>query len=367
MEELFKRVIADEDPGGRVAGLRGLAWGASLFYRAGVHLRDFALHAGLYPTKRLPGVVVSVGNIVLGGTGKTPLVIALARLFRDAGLSPAVLSRGYRGRRRDDEAVVSSEKRLYLGPEEAGDEPVLIAKNAVGVPVIVGRNRWQTGRRAYRRFGSGLFILDDGFQHLRIQRDLNILLLDAARPFGTARLFPRGDLREGVWAVRRADVILLTRFNDAGEGGAETLALLEKLWPEIPVYTSSHAPRYLMEPSAMRSVGLEALSGMRVVAFCGLAAGGSFFKTLRGLGAEVVEEVRFPDHFRYRIPHVVELEERARRLGAHALVTTEKDLVRLPALVGPRLYALTVELDLQPGFEDFVLERVGELVQNTAD
>jgi tetraacyldisaccharide 4'-kinase len=174
-------------------------------------LRLQAYHMRWVAVRQLPCRVISIGNLTLGGTGKTPVVEVVAGLLRREGIRVCVLSRGYGGRAQSGITVVSDGKRCLVSPEVAGDEPVLLAEHLADVPVIVGKDRYAAGMLAVESFGVDAIVLDDGFQHVQLARDLDILLLDAVRPLGNGRLFPRGDLRERPTAIARADAIVLTR------------------------------------------------------------------------------------------------------------------------------------------------------------
>src|SRR5919109_245062 len=189
--------------------------------------------------RRLPCRVISIGNLALGGTGKTPIVELVAGLLQQEGLRVCVLSRGYGGRARSSITGVSDGKKCLVPPEVAGDEPVLLAEHLAGLPVIVGKNRYAAGLLAVERFAVDVIVLDDGFQHVQLARDLNILLLDAARPFGTGRLFPRGDLRERPSALGRADVIVFTGWE---QGMPMPPSALPRAHPLPASFRSCHEP-----------------------------------------------------------------------------------------------------------------------------
>ncbi|MDW7711964.1 MAG: tetraacyldisaccharide 4'-kinase [Deferrisomatales bacterium] len=302
------------------------AWG----YGKVQALRRWAYGRGLLRTEH-PGVpVISVGNIAAGGTGKTPCVETVCRLLLAAGVRPAVLSRGYLGSLQGAAGVVSDGSRVRLSPESAGDEPVLLARRLPGVPVVVGRDRRETARLAVQRFGVEVLVLDDGFQHLPLARDLDVVLLDARHPFGNGYCFPRGLLREGPGALAEADLVLLTRTRRADSQRTEAVtAAVRRYNPSVPVLTTAHAPLAVVDLATGEVGPLESLRGLKVLAFAGIGTPEAFFRELGDLGAKVLQAVPFRDHHRYTPADVEQVTRWAGLMNAQALVTTEKDGVRL--------------------------------------
>jgi tetraacyldisaccharide 4'-kinase len=255
------------------------------------------------------------------------MVEAIALLLQQQGTRVAVLSRGYGGMRREAITVVSDGMRCLVPPDVVGDEAVLLAGRLTGIPVLVAQDRFAAGKLAVERFHVEAIVLDDGFQHVQLARDLNILLLDATRPFGTERVFPRGDLRERPTALARADVIVLTRWE---LNMPAALSNLPCLLP--PVFRSRHEPYAARLLHSGGEQSLSALNGRRLVAFCGIGMPKDFHQMLRQLGAEVAAFRPFPDHHPYTRRELEDLSILARQLGAAGLVTTEKDAVRLQGL-----------------------------------
>jgi tetraacyldisaccharide 4'-kinase len=325
-------------------------------------------------------LVVVVGNLTVGGTGKTPVVEKLARALHDRGRKVAILSRGYKSKtapfwqrwwRRFTQAaeppprIVSDGVRVLLDSEAAGDEPFMLARNLPGVIVLVDKNRVKAGAYAIKKFGCDTLILDDGFQYLPLKGRLNLLLVDKTNPFGNGHLLPRGVLREPVKHLRRASYVFLTKSN--GERDAELEATIEKYNPGVDIIECAHRPQYLRRfglpleaPGACES--LEWLKGRRVLAFSGIATPESFEKFLRDLGALIVARERFLDHYRYADEDFAALFAMARAGGAECLITTEKDAVRIPEdYVCPLpLYYLRLEIDIIRGAADFD-EAVGRI------
>lgn len=293
-------------------------------------IRRQAYRRGWRPVRRLPCRVISVGNLTLGGTGKTPLVEMIVTLLRERGHRVGVLSRGY-GRRGGPSPLVASDGvHPPLSPEVAGDEPVLLAHHLPGVPILVGKDRYAAGMLAVERFGVDVVVLDDGFQHLPLDRDLNIVLLDAARPLGTGRLFPRGELREPPAALARADVIVFTGW-DPGLSRSPATLQLSQLPP--PVFYSWQEPSDLCVLQDGRILPLASLNHRRVVAFCGIGTPMRFRRMLDGLGAVVVAFCAVSDHYPYTRADFQALIRLAEAHGAEAMLTTEKDGIRLQRLL----------------------------------
>ena len=278
--------------------------------------------------KRLPGFVISIGNLTAGGTGKTPAVRMLAEWARNEGIETAILSRGYGGTYESRVFVLSDGKRMYGGPDLAGDEPYLLARRLKDVPILISKNRYLAGLTAHERFKSRLFILDDGFQHLTLKRDLDIVLLDASRPLGNGHLLPWGPLREPAKHLQRADMVIFTR---SSHGVKEN-----SLWPlsgrdiqEKPQFRADHIPEKVVFPFDNRIMEPRSISGIRVAAFAGIARPDVFKVALTELGAEVVFFEGFRDHHTYTKDEILYLSSAREKAGAEYLITTEKDWVRI--------------------------------------
>ena len=293
-------------------------------YAAVVRLRAAAYRHGLLPRYRAGCPVVSVGNLSFGGTGKTPSVIALVRDLVRRERRPAVLTRGY-GRSTADPVVV-------LGPDMvpaaavAGDEPVEMARRLPGVPIVVDPDRARGAREAAAR-GADVLVLDDGFQHLRMERDLDLLVVDAGDPWGGGHLPPRGRLREPVSALARASAVLVTKLGEDPSPLEAIRKTVHRHAPDLPVLGARLRPTRLLTPEGPGEP--EALSGRRVLAFAGLGRPGGFREQLERLGAEVAAVRWAPDHHPWTEPELGEILGEARRLGA-VPVTTAKDAARLP-------------------------------------
>lgn len=291
----------------------------------------------------LPAFVISVGNVVVGGTGKTPFTLWLAETLQHRGYSIAILSRGY-GRKGSEVLRVPESGETLPFLRTYGDEPVLMARKIRGVSVWVGRERYRAGLAAWQAVRPQVLILDDGFQHLALERDLDLLLLDAERPFGNGELLPLGPLREPVSHLARADAFILTRAQDA-ERTAETCRMLENRFPGRPVFACSHR---LTEPTVAQGkahVPYTKLWEGRVAAFAGIARPDSFFDALRLQGVFPVHEWAFPDHHHYSREDLGEILETVRQKDVRWLITTEKDMVRLPSWFQSFTLAAGLKLD----------------------
>lgn len=323
---------------------------AALAYRGGLALRRAAYACGLFRTRSLPCRVVAIGNLTVGGTGKTPLVELLARALAGRGRRVVVLSRGYGRYRPDAIRAVSDGRRLLLTAAEAGDEPYLLARRLTevpgGVPVVVGRDRYRAGLWAVPRFQPDVLLLDDGFQHWRLRRDADVVCLDARAPWGRGGLFPQGSLREPPRALRRADLVVLTHGHAAGD--LERVRAEVGAWaPAAPVALATYEPDGVEELGTGAVHTLDELRGRTLVAFAGIAVPENFAVTLAEVGVVPRDFVAFPDHHPYAAGDVAALEARARAVGAIALVTTEKDAVRFPTTGTLPVWALRIRLGLR--------------------
>jgi tetraacyldisaccharide 4'-kinase len=328
----------------------------SLPYGWAVRARSLFYSLKLLKTKTLPCPVISVGNITVGGTGKTPLVMTLAKGLTDRGISIAILSRGYKGTK-TSEPVVSDGKSLFLSPEESGDEPFLMAQVCKGVPVLIGKDRFANGRIALRKFGIKGLLLDDGFQHLPLHRDLDILLIDSTIGFGDQHLLPRGILREHISYLRRAHLILLTKVEDP-----ETCRPLEKkiheIHPRAQVFHSHYQPMSLVDPKGEREE-LYSLKGKKILALSGIANPDYFSSLLKKWGTEIVSEAIFPDHHFYVSKDLSFIKEKSK--GADWIVTTEKDMLKLRGLGIDHLPIRALRIEMKIWEEEAFLKRIVSL------
>jgi tetraacyldisaccharide 4'-kinase len=382
-ERIEKRYMAVlSRPGadqGHGRGVRGVLWTLkqlSRLYLAVVQTRLFLYDKRLLRPHTLGCQVISVGNLTVGGTGKTPVVEVFARELTKEGRKVAILSRGYKKesppfwQRLKDRLtlselsmpprVVSDGHKLLLNSAMSGDEPYMLASNLPNVAVLVDKNRVKSGRYAIDRLGCDTLILDDGFQYLDLKHRVEIVLVDRTNPFGNEHVLPRGILREPIRNIRRADFIFLTKSD--GVGSDEIKARLRRLNPKAEIVECRHAPRYLQNVFTRDRKDLAALNGLKVVAVSGIAMPAGFEDELVRRGAVLLERFRFADHHRYSQQEVIDIVNAAQRLNADAILTTEKDTVRFPRLerCDVDIYFLRVDIDLLTGAEDFrqCIERI---------
>ncbi|MBI5585976.1 MAG: tetraacyldisaccharide 4'-kinase [Deltaproteobacteria bacterium] len=335
----------------KVGLIRLMSWLGLLtggLYRLGISTRLALYRRGWLPVRRLPFPVISVGNLTVGGSGKTPHVALIAAYFKKKGIRVVVLSRGYGGEKSRSGAVIATDREIVGTVEEGGEEPYWLAEHLPGVPVIIGRNRYRSGMLAFERFQAQLAVLDDGYQHLALARDMNILLLPAHRPFGEGGLLPIGTLREPESQIKRADLLVITQAEMVPEENRPALQTrIQARRPQTPLFFSSHEPRSLWRFPGREPQPLSWLKDKRVLAFCGLARPESFAHSLRAAGAEVARLVPFRDHYGYREKDLRRLARQAEEAEAAAVVTTEKDALKLPDwLGGPPLFVLQIEVVL---------------------
>ncbi len=294
----------------------------SLLYRFGAELRK-----RLIRPDTLPVPVISIGNIVLGGTGKTPACIMLCRWAKEEGYNPSVVLRGYGGKFHGRVGIVSDGKRIIMSAKEAGDEACLLSENLKGVPVIISKNRHLGAKLSLKRFNTDLFLLDDGFQHISLKRSLDIVLIDSRDPFGNRRLIPWGPLREPIDSLKRADIILLTRADKSEKVKGLKRYITERF--KKPVFLAQHIPEDIVFPYLRERISLDDLRGKKVVAFAGIAKGMEFIETLRSLDIDVSHFILLRDHSFYS-PRQVDLFEKERIMHeADLIITTEKDWMRI--------------------------------------
>jgi tetraacyldisaccharide 4'-kinase len=300
----------------------------SAVFQAGVALRHVAYRRGWLKTLRLNRPVVSVGNLSVGGTGKTPLVILMARTLLAAGHRPCILTRGYRGHGGKGLIVLEPGADRIADPREVGDEPATLARALPQVPIIVSPDRLRGGMIGEQFFRASVHLLDDGFQHLALYRDLDVVLLDITHPLSDLALLPAGRWREPFSALRRADWVVLTRteLGDAGWWQGRVQALN----PQARIFRCSTKFGGLVEARSGLSEPHEKVIRRKVTAFCGIGNPAAFFADLRSWGFSVVAESVFPDHHVYKRHELDNISALSRSVGAEAILTTQKDVMNLP-------------------------------------
>lgn len=338
--------------------LRVLSWIFGLLVR----LRLWLYRHRIFRDTPLGCKVVVVGNLTVGGTGKTPVVMKMARVLSQRGRKVAILSRGYKGASdsmpkrfwrwltqgsRPDPLVVADGKKVLSGPDEAGDEPFMLASNLVdaGVVVIVDRDRVEGGRFALRRFGVDTILLDDGLQYLPLRGQINLLLVDSHDPFGNGAMLPRGILREPVANLSRASYVFITK--SSGPPAPELVSLIRQHNERAEIIACAHTAKEVVELETGAAVPLESLRGKRVAAFSGIATPERFEETLRAQGATIVANRRFLDHHAFNDEDLDEVLDRALRARAEMIVTTEKDAVRLQGRFRPPIPLVFIRLEVE--------------------
>ncbi len=328
-------------------------WLLSLIYGCAVKTKQQACAKNKHI---LPRKTICVGNITTGGTGKTPAVILLARLLlerlpRDEQI--VILSRGYKRKRPGTgPLIVSDKEKILVNVESAGDEPYLMAKNLPGVPVLVCADRYASGKIAIEKFNPSILLLDDGFQHCRLFRDLDVVLVDCLNPFGGNKLLPLGFLREPLSAFERAGVVLITNSKFVSEKALEEIiSKIRRYNTKVPVIKAFHRPACLEKIGTKEKIEFEQLKGKQIVALSSIGNPASFEKTLEALDLKASETARYGDHHWYSAKDIDILAE---KYSGKTIITTEKDAVRLEDKISggnrtalPEIYILKIEMELE--------------------
>ena len=309
----------------------------SYLYEFGATTYLWLYKAGVIRSKRLNCCVISIGNITVGGTGKTPTAQKVAQMVNTMGYRVVILNRGYRSHWDKELGVVSDGKKIYMTAYEAGDEAYLMAKTLPGIPVVIGKSREVTGRYAVDKLGAQVIIMDDGYQHWQLQRDLDIVLVDTLNRFGNGCVLPRGTLREPLRDLDRASMILMTKTDQSSElSRTELCDVIARYNNRAPVIESVHHPLNFVEiadwyKGIHENVrDLSELKDKKVMVFSAIGNPSSFEQTLASCGMDILEAIRYPDHHDYGMLEMQYISERASRLKAVALVTTGKDAVKIP-------------------------------------
>src|SRR5262245_54884432 len=370
LETFFLEVILEKRRDKRAAVVRSVLFLLSKLFQVAIKFRRFLYNVRILRDRTLGVQVIAIGNLTVGGTGKTPVVEKFARELRDEGRNVAILSRGYRSKPkpfhewllnkilfRDDTTpprVVSDGKSLLLDSEMAGDEPYMLASNLKDVVVLVDKDRVKSGRYAIEKFGCDTLLLDDGFQYWKLRgRRQDIVLIDRQQPFGNERLLPRGTLREPPSHLARASTIFITK----SDGNTEELRRrIAQFNPDAGVIECIHHPLYLEDVFTGERKGLEAVKDRKVASFSGIAQPESFEQSLVQLGSELVYSKRFADHHRFSQQEVLNAINRSKKRQATMIITTQKDAVRFPKIDRRDLpfYFMRVEIKIIGGAEDFL-------------
>ncbi len=307
--------------------------------------------------KRLHARVISVGNLTVGGTGKTPAVISLAKEAKRRGYYPVILTRGYRGKAKGP-CLVSKGNGPLIGPDMAGDEAFLMAQRLEDIPVIKSPDRYRGGCLAIRTFQHSdriVFILDDGYQHLRLHRDLDILLIDGSNPFGNRRLLPAGRLREPLREIKRADIIVITRSAVPSEELVKEIRIYNGY---APIFCSQHVISAIHRASG-RAIRFEDISGKRAIAFCGIGNPESFRKGIKEVGIDLRDFIVFRDHHTLTVQDLKRIRRSAEIARAEWIITTEKDIIKVrDSGTLPELLYLLIDFKVDERFYEEVFKRL---------
>ena len=364
LDVIFER---RRDLGARLTS--GFLLGLSRLYEVGVQVRLFLWRNRIFRDHTLGCQVVSIGNLTVGGTGKTPVVEVFARALQQAGRRVAILSRGYKSTPRplwqrilakvtfrEDQIppkVVSDGQSLLLDSEQAGDEPYMLASNLKDVVVLVDKDRVKSGRYAISRFGCDTLLLDDGFQYLALKSRLDICLIDRNAPFGNHFMLPRGTLREPITNLKRADYVFITKSSE--HGSKKLRKAIRQFNETAEIIECTHHPLYLQDVFTGEKHELKKLQELEAAAISGIAVPESFEDGLRRLGANILYAKRYADHHRYTQQEIINMINRSLKRGAKAILTTEKDAVRFPKIDRRDIpiYYLRVEIRIVAGAKDF--------------
>ena len=368
LEQFAIDVILERRQGARATLLRGLLYALSFLYERIVQLRLFLYRHRILRERTLGCLVISIGNLTVGGTGKTPIVEKFARALRSGGRRVAILSRGYKsvpqaaqqkrfGLFKSNIAgpprIVSDGKSLLLDSLTAGDEPYMLANNLKDVIVLVDKDRVKSGLFAIKELKADTLLLDDGLQYLHLKHRLDIVLIDRQAPFGNEYLLPRGTLREPPGNLRRASYIFITK--STGQPNDELIKRIRRYNRTAEIIECAHKPLHLQNVFTGEQLPLERLRDTYIGSICGIAAPESFEGGLRELGARIELSKRYTDHHRYTEAELRNFVNRCIRRDLAMIVTTEKDAVRFPRLPKPEvpIYFLRVEIEILSGHESW--------------
>jgi tetraacyldisaccharide 4'-kinase len=316
------------------------------FYELGVRLRISCYERGIFKRHRLATPVISVGNLTVGGTGKTPCTAALAQMLRDEGLEVAILSRGYK-RTTEGRIEVSDGQEILCESHEAGDEPYLLARACPGVRVVADRDRWAAGRWLEERAKPSVFLLDDGYQHLRLARDLDLALIDGTDDLSKAEMVPFGRLREPLAGLARANAVVVTGSNRPFDRNQLETTIRRYARSGVPIVYAHSLIMSMLDLNSGQSQAAEAFAGKRMAAFAGIARPERLINDLESLGIPIVLRRDFEDHHRYTREEITELAVAAKQAGADGLITTEKDAANIPiemiAMLGLPCFVARIE------------------------
>ncbi len=340
MDAIFwRKLVTCENPSFGYRLLRSILFIFSIFYYFAVALRNLLFDISIFKKAKVNAAVVSVGNITTGGTGKTPLVAWLCNYFADKNVKTAVLTRGYR-----------------LKSSDLADEPVILAKNCPNTEIIINTNRTEGAKKAITEYNAKLLVMDDGFQHRKLARDVDIVAVDATEPFGRGKFLPAGLLREPLGSLKRADAVVITRINQTQPEKIDKIKkTISKINPSIVFASAIHKP-ICAKLIKDRQLSIEELKGKRLYAFCGIGNPDAFFQTLSELALNIVGKRVYNDHHRFSQSDIAEICRDGRSRKAEMIITTQKDWIKTALLdIGnfdvPIAY-LAVELEFIDGQQE---------------
>jgi tetraacyldisaccharide 4'-kinase len=347
-QDFYYKLVSGRSKGWTATLLRAALAIAAKIYSSIIRLRNLFYDKQVLKTHYNKAVVISIGNITLGGTGKTPLVVWLCNYMHRQNLSCAVLTRGYKTHLKRH--TISSES-----PDTRMDEPAVLSENCPKAEIIVNPDRVAGAEKAIEKFGAKVLILDDGFQHRRLARDLDIVTIDATQPFGHEKIFPAGLLREPLTSLRRADAVVITRCDQIDESELRNIEnKLRTVNPDILIAQSIHAVVNIKSKDNVETA-VEKLKGSKIYAFCGIGNPDAFFNTIKALGAEITGSKAYNDHHQYSQTSLTDIYAQAKLSGADIILTTQKDWTKIKRLKPDKkdiqLAYLAVEIEFITGLD----------------
>jgi tetraacyldisaccharide 4'-kinase len=335
----------------------------SLIYGSAVKTRKTFYNRGVLRSKKLSCIVISIGNITAGGTGKTPMTIHVADLVKRMGYKVVVISRGYKGLAEKTGGIVSDGKTIFMKADKSGDEPFMIANRLKNIPVVVGKNRFNAGMVALNSFHPDVIVLDDAYQHFQLERDINLVLLDNSCPFGNHHLLPRGTLREPLSSLARGDAFVLTRSDTAKEPENKISSVIKSYAGSKAVFNAIHKPyiykiikggtfsSQITEESSYKH-SFEFLQGRRAFVFSGIARNKDFYNSVQGFKCKVTGFSEFADHHRYTDRDLNTILQSAKKFKADFIITTEKDYARIANKIAWPINLVVVGIKISFGNND---------------
>jgi tetraacyldisaccharide 4'-kinase len=352
LKEYYLSILYGQQRGFIAALIKSILSTLTYPYSAVLNTRNILYKNGVVKSTRLPIKVISIGNITTGGTGKTPLVEFMARNLLEKNKKVAILSRGYGGN-----------DPLQKNNDNVNDECIILRENLQDVPVFAGKDRVKNGERAIMDYDVDCLILDDGFQHLKLKRDLDIVVIDSLNPFGGENLIPRGSLREPLKSLGRADLFIISHCNQSREQNIKSIyTKLNHVNNDAPVCESIHRPVHIENITDGSILEPEWLNGKRIYGLSAIGNPESFTYTLKGLGADLIKHRKFHDHHNYNKEEIIDIISEAKLLNADAIVVTQKDIVKIRNMdiKGFNILSLKIEIQITKGIElyDEAIDRV---------